>query len=92
MTIPIWYVFGLWILQFVLFRHKRKSTPVKTAANARWGFVLQTLGLLGDLPAGPDFVDGASTSMAAVRGSRFWSGRDLAGINGQFGTCESNGR
>ena len=47
MTIPIWYVFGLWIpwvLPFVLFRPKRKSTPVKTAPNARWGIVLQTLG------------------------------------------------
>jgi protein-S-isoprenylcysteine O-methyltransferase Ste14 len=47
MAMPIWYVFGLWILwmlQFVLFRPKQKSTPVKTAPNSRWGIVLQILG------------------------------------------------
>ena len=47
MAMPIWYVFGLWILwmlQFVLFRPKQKSTPVKTAPNSRWGIVLQMLG------------------------------------------------
>ena len=47
MTIPVWYVFGLWaawVVQFVLFRPKEKSTPVKTAPEARWGIVLQALG------------------------------------------------
>ena len=47
METPIWYVFGLWILwmlQFVLFRPKQKSTPIKTAPNFRWGIVLQALG------------------------------------------------
>jgi protein-S-isoprenylcysteine O-methyltransferase Ste14 len=57
MAIPIWYVFGLWILwilQFVLFRPKQKRTPVTTAPNARWGIALQTLGYWAIyLPAGP---------------------------------------
>ena len=47
MGTPIWYVFVfwiLWMLQFVLFRPKQKSTPVKTAPNFRWGIVLQILG------------------------------------------------
>jgi protein-S-isoprenylcysteine O-methyltransferase Ste14 len=47
METPIWYVFGLWIpwmLQFVLFRPKQKSTPIKIAPNFRWGIVLQALG------------------------------------------------
>ena len=47
METPIWYVFGLgtlWMLQFVLFRPKQKSTPIKTAPNFRWGIVLQALG------------------------------------------------
>jgi len=56
MTIPVWYVFGLlvlWILQFVLFRPKAQSTPVKTAPNARWGILLQALGYWAIfLPAG----------------------------------------
>jgi protein-S-isoprenylcysteine O-methyltransferase Ste14 len=47
MTIPVWYVFGLWaawVMQFVLFRPKQKSTPIKTAPQARWGIVFQALG------------------------------------------------
>jgi len=47
MKTPIWYVLGLWILwmlQFILFRPKQKSTPIKTAPNFRWGIVLQILG------------------------------------------------
>ena len=47
MTVPIWYVFGLWIvwiLQFALFRPKEKGTPVKMAPQARWGIFLQALG------------------------------------------------
>jgi protein-S-isoprenylcysteine O-methyltransferase Ste14 len=47
MKMPIWYMFGfwiLWMLQFVLFRPKRKSTPIKTAPNFRWGIGLQILG------------------------------------------------
>ena len=47
MKTPIWYVFGLWILwmlQFILFRPKQKSAPIKTAPNFRWGIVLQVLG------------------------------------------------
>ena len=47
MTTPIWYMFGLWllwILQFILFRPKQKSTTIKTAPNFRWGIVLQMLG------------------------------------------------
>jgi protein-S-isoprenylcysteine O-methyltransferase Ste14 len=46
-TVPVWYVVGLWclwILQFVLFRPKQRSAPVKIAPSARWGIVLQTLG------------------------------------------------
>jgi protein-S-isoprenylcysteine O-methyltransferase Ste14 len=47
MKTPIWYVFGLlslWMLQFVLFRSKQKSRPIRTAPNFRWGIVLQALG------------------------------------------------
>jgi protein-S-isoprenylcysteine O-methyltransferase Ste14 len=47
MTMPVWYMFGLWILwilQFVLFRPKRKSTPIEIAPNFRWGIGLQILG------------------------------------------------
>ena len=47
MKTPIWYVLGLWILwmlQFILFRPKQKSTPIKIAPNFRWGIVLQILG------------------------------------------------
>jgi protein-S-isoprenylcysteine O-methyltransferase Ste14 len=47
MKTPISYVFGLWILwmlQFILFRPKRKSTPQKIAPNFRWGIALQILG------------------------------------------------
>ena len=47
MTMPVWYVFGLWtlwILQFVLFRPKGRGTAVKTAPKSRWGIFLQILG------------------------------------------------
>ncbi len=47
MSIPIYYVVGLWLLwmlQFVLFRPKQKSAPVKKAPNAYWGLVLQIIG------------------------------------------------
>src|SRR5262252_9047488 len=47
MTMPVWYVFGLWtlwILQFVLFRPKERATAVKTAPKSRWGIALQVLG------------------------------------------------
>jgi protein-S-isoprenylcysteine O-methyltransferase Ste14 len=47
MMMPNLYVFGLWIvwtLQFVVFRAKQRSTPVKTAPNSRWGIILQVLG------------------------------------------------
>ena len=47
MKTPMWYVLGLWILwmlQFILFRPKQRSTPIKTAPNFRWGIVLQMLG------------------------------------------------
>ena len=47
MKTPIWYAFGLWILwmlQFILFRPKTKSTPIKTASNFRWGIALQVFG------------------------------------------------
>lgn len=47
MTMPVWYVFGfwmLWILQFVLFHPKGRSAVVRTAPNSRWGMFLQLLG------------------------------------------------
>ena len=47
MTMPVWYVFGLWIawmLQFVLFRAKKRGTPAKIAPNSRWGMILQVFG------------------------------------------------
>jgi len=47
MSIPLYYFVGLgllWILQFILFRPKQKSTPVKKAPNAYWGLVLQMSG------------------------------------------------
>src|SRR5579863_7294727 len=47
MTMPVWYLFGLWtlwMLQFVVFRAKGKATAVKTAPKSRWGMVLQMLG------------------------------------------------
>ena len=47
MNTPIWYALSLWILwalQFILFRPRQKSTPIKTAPNFRWGIVVQMLG------------------------------------------------
>lgn len=58
---PIGYLFGLWflwILGFVLFRPKQKSTPVQTAPKARWGIVLQSLGYWAIyIPASRSFAD-----------------------------------
>jgi protein-S-isoprenylcysteine O-methyltransferase Ste14 len=47
MTMPVWYMFGLWImwmLQFVLFRAKQRGAPAKIARNSRWGMILQLFG------------------------------------------------
>lgn len=47
MNTPIWYALSLlilWALQFILFRPRQKSTPIKTAPNFRWGIVVQMLG------------------------------------------------
>ena len=44
---PVLYFFGLmslWILQFLLFRTRQKSTPVKSAPISRWGMLFQFLG------------------------------------------------
>ena len=44
---PILYFFGLmslWMLQFLLFRTRQKSTPVKSAPISRWGMLLQAVG------------------------------------------------
>src|SRR5690242_18996819 len=46
-AMPVLYfvgLLGLWILQFLLFRTRRKSTPVKTASVSRWGMLFQFLG------------------------------------------------
>ena len=47
MLIPIYYLFGLWLLwmlPFILFRPRQQGKPVQTAPNARWGMVLQMFG------------------------------------------------